>query len=188
VTGEPIHPFRIGVEIGPYDPYWVEVREVVCQRVRDAGMELVRLEIADSNTTFTSMSSAALVDELLALKLDAFIVVNLPVNVSAKLLENGLPVISTSESRIKHKFFTCPGDLYEAAKMAGHYIVERINKHSTIVVAGGVMDVGEDRGESRYKGFQDAIQGYPDISVHFAPCFWDRSEEHTSELQSQWIS
>jgi signal transduction histidine kinase/ABC-type sugar transport system substrate-binding protein/AraC-like DNA-binding protein len=173
VTGEPINHFRIGVEIGPYDPYWVEVREVVCQRVRDAGMELVRLEIADSNTTFTSMSPAALVDELLALKLDAFIVVNLPVNVTAKLLENGLPVISTSESRIRHKFFTCPGDLYEAANLAGKFIVEKTGGHGRVVVAGGIIDVGEDRGESRYKGFQDAIQGCPDISVHYAPCFWD---------------
>jgi signal transduction histidine kinase/ABC-type sugar transport system substrate-binding protein/AraC-like DNA-binding protein len=173
VTGEPINHFRIGVEIGPYDPYWVEVREVVCQRVRDAGMELVRLEIADSNTTFTSMSPAALVDELLALKLDAFIVVNLPVNVSAMLLENGLPVISTSESHIRHDFFTCPGDLYEAAKIAGQFIIERIPQNGTIVVAGGVMDVGEDRGESRYKGFQDAILGRPDLHVHYAPCFWD---------------
>ena len=136
-------------------------------------MELVRLEIADSNTTFTAMSPAALVDELLALKLDAFIVVNLPVYVSAKLLENGLPVISTSESRIRHKFFSCPGDLYEAAKMAGQFIVEKIGGHGNVVVAGGVMDVGEDRGESRYKGFQDALQGYPDIAVHYAPCFWD---------------
>jgi signal transduction histidine kinase/ABC-type sugar transport system substrate-binding protein/AraC-like DNA-binding protein len=136
-------------------------------------MELVRLEIADSNTTFTSMSSAALVDELLALRLDALIVVNLPVNVSAKLLENGLPVISTSESRIQHKFFTCPGDLYEAAKMAGQFIVDKIGDHGTVVVAGGVMDVGEDRGESRYKGFQDALKGRPDISIHYAPCFWD---------------
>ena len=173
MTGESNKPFRIGVEIGPYDPYWVEVREVVCQRVRDAGMELVRLEIAVSNTTFTSMAPTELVDELLALKLDALIVVNLPVNVTIMLLENGLPVISTSESFTRHKFFTCPGDLYEAGKMAGQFIVEKIGGRGSVVVAGGQLDVGEDRGESRFKGFQDAIQGYPDISVHYAPSVWD---------------
>jgi len=173
VTGEPNNHFRIGVEIGPYDPYWVEVREVVCQRVRDAGMDLVRLEIADSNTTFTSMSPAALVDELLALKLDALIVVNLPNNVTSMLLENGLPVISTSEGFTRHKFFSCPGDLYEAAKMAGQFIAEKIGGRGNVVLAGGFLDVGDDRGESRIKGFQDALRGFPEITIHYAPSFWD---------------
>ncbi len=136
-------------------------------------MELVRLEIADSNTTFMSMSPAALVDELLALKLDALIVVNLPNNVTSTLLENGLPVISTSEGFTRHKFFTCPGDLYEAAKMAGQFIAEKIGGHGNVVCAGGFVDVGDDKGESRIKGFQDALRGYPEITIHYAPAFWD---------------
>ena len=173
MTGDPINHFRIGVEIGPYDPYWVEVREVVCQRVRDSGMDLVRLEIADSNTTFASMSPSALVDELLALKLDALIVVNLPVNVTSMLLQNGLPVISTTESLIRDKFFTCPGYLYETAKVAGQFITDKIGGQGRVVVAGGFLDVGEDKGQSRIKGFQDAIQSFPGISIHYAPSFWD---------------
>jgi len=72
------------------------------------------------------MSAEALVDELLALKLDAFIVVNLPVNVTNKLSGKWTAGVSTSESFTRHKFFTCPGDLYEAAKMAGQFIVEKL--------------------------------------------------------------
>ncbi len=173
MTGEPTNHFRIGVEIGPYDPYWVEVREVVYQRVCDAGLELVKLEITVTSTTFITMAPEALVDELLALKLDALIVVNLPVNVATMLLDNGLPVISATESQIRHKFFTCPGNLYDAAKLAGQFIVEKLGGHGKVVVAGGFLDVGEDRGDSRIKGFMDAIQGYPDISIQNAPCVWD---------------
>ena len=136
-------------------------------------MDLVRLEIADSNTAFTAMPSSALVDELLALKLDALIVVNLPVNVTAMLLENGLPVISTTEGSTRHKLFTCPGDLYEAAKMAGQFIAEKIGGHGRVVLAGGFLDVGEDKGESRIQGFQDVIQSFPEISIQYAPSFWD---------------
>ena len=173
MTGQPINHFRIGVEIGPYDPYWVEVREVVYKRVRDAGLELVKLEITVTSTTFITMAPEALVDELLALKLDALIVVNLPVNVATMLLDNGLPVISATESQIRHKFFTCPGDLYDAAKLAGQFIVEKLGGHGKVVVAGGFRDVGEDRGDSRINGFMDAIKGYPDISIQNAPCVWD---------------
>jgi hypothetical protein len=97
---ESLKHLRIGVEIGPYDPYWVAAREVVCRHLIEAGVTLINSEIAESNATFNEMDPSSLADELLALELNALISINLPTEVAYMLLENGLPVISCSEGKL----------------------------------------------------------------------------------------
>jgi len=173
VANEPPVPYRIGVEIGPYDPFWVEVNEAVCSRLRSQGVNLVRLEIAESNKTYYTLDPYRLVDELLALELDALICVTMPPEVVGMLLENGLPIISVSESTFKHPLLSSLTGLYDAGWMAGAFLAEKLNKHGDILGVGGIIDVGDDKGQSRINGFYDALNQFPDISVQWIPADWD---------------
>lgn len=39
-------PFRLGSQIEPYDPFWVQIREAVNQRAQQLGLYLIPIEIA----------------------------------------------------------------------------------------------------------------------------------------------
>ncbi len=165
--------YRIGVEIGPYDPYWVQVREAACQRLQQLGVNLVRLEIAEANSTFYEMQPEVLADELLAYELDALIGVNLPNVVTEILLKNGLPIILVSDTTLRDPWLTCCTGLYQAGKLAGEHIGRLLPGHGRVTCVGGFVDVGDDKGESRIAGMRDALQAYPEISIQFIPTYWD---------------
>jgi signal transduction histidine kinase/AraC-like DNA-binding protein/DNA-binding LacI/PurR family transcriptional regulator len=164
---------RIGVEIGPYDPFWVEAREVVVRRLAEYGVTVINSEIAESNNTFHEMDPSSLADELLALELNALISINLPTGVTYTLLESGLPVISCSEGDVRHDFYTRPVGLYNAAMMAANYLVRRMSGFGRVLMLGGEIDTGDDQGQSRIQGFRDAVKAYPGISIEHIPTYWD---------------
>jgi signal transduction histidine kinase/AraC-like DNA-binding protein len=173
VENESLNHYRIGVEIGPYDPFWVQVKEVVCERLLKLGVTLVRLEIAETNLTLFQIAPTTLADELLAHELDALVVVNLPREVSEILMENRLPVISVSEEPLEHPLLTSRGGLYESGKLAGEFIAGQLGGRGTITCIGGYVDIGHDKGQSRIQGLHDALVSFPDISVQYIPTFWD---------------
>ncbi|HSV85159.1 MAG TPA: sugar ABC transporter substrate-binding protein, partial [Levilinea sp.] len=172
--------YRIGVEIGPYDPFWVAAREVVCRRLAAAGVTVINSEIAESNDTFNQMDPTSLADEFLALRLDALISINLPTGVTYTLLDSGLPVISCSEGEVRHDFYTRPVGLYNAATIAANFLVRKMNGFGRVLIAGGVIGPGDDKGESRLRGFHDVVRPYPGIEIEHIPAYWDY--EHTYPL------
>jgi signal transduction histidine kinase/ABC-type sugar transport system substrate-binding protein/AraC-like DNA-binding protein len=179
---------RIGVEIGPYDPYWVTAREVVCRHLIEAGVTLINSEIAESNATFSEMDPSSLADELLALELNALISINIPTEVAYMLLENGLPVISCSEGEVKHDFYTRPVGLYNSATIAANFIVHRLSGFGQVLIIGGAIDEGDDRGFSRIEGFKNSVRGFPGITVDHIPAYWDYERAYPmikAELQKQ---
>ena len=38
---------RIGTQIGPFDPFWVQVREAVYQKAQQLGINLVSIELPE---------------------------------------------------------------------------------------------------------------------------------------------
>jgi signal transduction histidine kinase/AraC-like DNA-binding protein/ABC-type sugar transport system substrate-binding protein len=173
VENESLNHYRIGVEVGPYDPYWVQVKEAVCDQLAKMGVTQVRLDIAETNQTFYEIAPTALADELLAHELDALIVVNLPHEVSKILLGSHLPLISVSEEPGWHPCLTSRAGLYEAGKMAGEFIGKALNWRGTVMCVGGVVDLGYDKGQSRIEGFHAALDPFPEIKIHSIPSFWD---------------
>jgi signal transduction histidine kinase/ABC-type sugar transport system substrate-binding protein/AraC-like DNA-binding protein len=165
--------YRIGVEIGPYDPFWVAAREVVCRRLAEENVTVVKTEIAESNATFNELDPSSLADELLAFRLDALISINLPTGVTYTLLESGLPVISCSEGDVRHDFYTRPVGLYNAATMAAHFLVRCMNGFGRILIVGGEIDPGDDKGNSRIQGFCDVTRPYPGMVIEHIPTYWD---------------
>jgi hypothetical protein len=127
---------------------------VVCRHLIEAGVTLINSEIAESNATFSEMDPSSLADELLALELNALISINLPTEVAYMLLENGLPVISCSEGEVKHDFYTRPVGLYNSATIAANFIVQRLSGFGQVLIIGGAIDEGDDRGFSRIEGLK----------------------------------
>lgn len=163
---------RIGAAIGPHDPYWVQVRETVYNRIEQLGGTLVPLEISDSNEALFSLDSASLAEEVLAQELDAVVCQTLPLGTIYQLVYNNLPVIFLGESQLQHRLFCSPRGLYEAGQMAARYIVDKLGKRGRILCVGGLLDLGEDKGVSRISGFCDQMRKFPEISVLHCPTHW----------------
>jgi len=94
--------FRIGSQIGPYDPFWVQVREVVDQKAQQLGLELIPLEIVGRPDALPIEEQIGVLEELFAQALDALICWSFPERMIHQILERGLPVIYLSEAKIRH--------------------------------------------------------------------------------------
>jgi len=164
---------RIGVEIGPYDPYWVEVKEIVCRQLESQHIHPVHLDIAESNQTFYQMDASGLIEEILALELDALICINMPPEIILRLCDSGLPIVSISEGGPIHPLHCQLTGLYTAGQMAGNFVAARLGGRGRVLGVGGFLDWGEDKGISRINGFKNALNGYPAIEIQWIPTFWD---------------
>ncbi|HEU4324603.1 MAG TPA: substrate-binding domain-containing protein [Roseiflexaceae bacterium] len=165
--------FRIGSQIGPYDPFWVQVREAVSQRVQQLGLELIPLEITQRPDMLPVEDQISLVEELVARQLDAVICCNLSEQMIERLLDEGLPIIYLSETKIRHPLFVSPHGLYEAGRMIGALFAERLGGRGRVLCVGGLSeDIDKEDGRTRIDGFYDALSLFPDIAVtHVATCW-----------------
>ncbi len=163
---------RIGAQIGPYDPFWVQVQEAVQHKAQQFGVELIPIEMAGNPDTFSSREQTNLLEELLAQKLDALICWNLPNELIRSILKNDLPAIYLAESNIRHPLFVSPAGLYEAGKMVGHFLAEKLNGRGRILCVGGLSEQGGENGQSRLSGFSDALQKFSGIDWEHFPSYW----------------
>lgn len=165
--------FRIGSQIGPYDPFWVQVREAVNQRIQLLGLELIVLEITQRPDMLPAEDQISVVEELLARQLDAVICCNLSKLMIDRLLEERLPIIYLSEINLRHPLFVSPHGLYEAGRMVGAHFAERLGGRGRVLCLGGLLeDIDKQDGRTRIDGFYDALRLFPDIAVaHVATCW-----------------
>ncbi|MCW5850763.1 MAG: helix-turn-helix domain-containing protein [Anaerolineae bacterium] len=170
---------RIGAQILPGDPFWVQVREAVSQQAYRLGVTLVPIEITEHPETFTEDKQGSLLEELLALELDALIGMSLSESLIGRLLASGFTVVSLDDSAVQHPHFICPRGLYDAAHMAGVYLAEKLGQGHVLGV-GGLMEVGRENGSSRVAGIQDALRAYPRITFQHLPSYWpyDKAYQH----------
>jgi len=116
---------RIGSQIGPYDPFWVQVREAVNQKAQQLGLELIPIEIAGRPDTLSPTEQISVVEELLAQQLDALIGWNFPESMLQPMLERGLPIIYLSVSEVRHPLFVSRQGMYEAGCLIGEYFAKQ---------------------------------------------------------------
>jgi signal transduction histidine kinase/ABC-type sugar transport system substrate-binding protein/AraC-like DNA-binding protein len=164
--------FRIGSYIGPFDPFWIQLREEVNQKAQQLGLELIPIEIAKLPRSLPIEEQIGVVEELLARKLDAIICCIFPDRMVTQILEGGLPVIFLSESEVRHPLFVSPRGLYEAGQMIGNYFAKRLNGHGHVVYIGGSLEPGGEDGITRIHGFQDALAQFPSITIDHIPSHW----------------
>ena len=173
---------RIGTQIGPFDPFWVQVREAVYQKAQQLGIDLVSIELPEYPAILPLEEQASLLEEFLAQELDVLIALNLSDDLICHILDNGLPVISLIESDIQHPAFVSPRGLYDAVHIVGDYFAVKLNGRGRVLCAGGLVEPWGDSGKSRVAGIHDALGEHTEISMTHVPTFW-RYEQAVPQLE-----
>jgi signal transduction histidine kinase/ABC-type sugar transport system substrate-binding protein/AraC-like DNA-binding protein/ActR/RegA family two-component response regulator len=176
--------FRIGSQIGPYDPFWVQVREAVNQKVQQLGLELIPIEIDGRPDALPAEEQIGVVEELLAQELDALICWSFPEGMIYQILNGGLPVVYLSEAEIRHPRFVSPRGFYEAGQMIGDYFAEHLEGRGHVLCIGGLSEEpGREDGRTRINGFYDALRDFPGISIDHTPSYW-RYEQAYPQIEA----
>lgn len=173
---------RVGLQIIPSDQFWVQLRMAVEQQALKLGVELVPLDI--DNLKLPQASFAGVVEELLAEKLDALIILDLPETLIKILLEQNLPVITLVEQLSsfdvdqQYARLISPLGLYEMARLMSTFLIEKLQGRGNILAIGGltldmggIEGVGED-GRTLVKGIYDTFAPYESIRLNHLPTSW----------------
>lgn len=173
---------RVGLQIIPSDQFWVQLRMAIEQLALKLGVKLVPLDI--DNLNLPEDSYPGVVEELLAEKLDALIILDLPETLIKLLLEQSLPVITLVEQLASfdqdHRFnrLVSPLGLYEMARLMSNFLIERLKGRGNVLAIGGLTldmggfeGVGED-GRTLVKGVFDTFAPYPAIRLSHLPTSW----------------
>jgi ribose transport system substrate-binding protein len=104
----------------------------------------------------------------------------------AKANQAGIPVIivdtkvdeaAAKEAGIQTATFV-GSDNYEGGKLAGEYMVKASNGTAHVAILEGIP--GHETGDSRLRGFKDAVKGTPGISIVASqPANWERDQGFT---------
>ncbi|MBE7472543.1 MAG: hypothetical protein DPW09_07175 [Anaerolineae bacterium] len=173
------HSPRVGFNISPSEPYWVQVREAALQRAQELGLDLIPLNAEDYPQTLTDEDQMTLVEEILGQDLDAIAGWEFPHAPAYQLLQAGVPIIHPAELTISHPLFVSPSGLYEVAQLLGSYLAERLGGQGNVVLIGGALeDVWGDDGSSRMEGLTHAFQKYPAIHLKHIFCGWQYQEAY----------
>jgi ABC-type sugar transport system substrate-binding protein/AraC-like DNA-binding protein len=161
---------RIGVQIGPSDPFWVQVREVTWQRAQALPAEVVEITI-DRPELLAPDEQAWAAEELAARRLDALLCNAYPDDLLGRIVGRGLPVVYVSETDLRHPRFCSRRGLYSAASMLGGFLHARLDGRGTVLIAGGHMHDG-DSGQSRLDGFRAGLPCTGSFELLHVPARW----------------
>ena len=173
---------RIGTQVWPDDPFWVQVQQAIRQRAEELDLDLVMVEAA-SLGVLPDVDQENAVEELLALDLNAAIGWNLDQTQLLRVLDAGLPVVDLGESEVRHPLFVSPHGLNEIAARLGEYLAQQLGGSGSVLMAGGLQGHGED-GRSRIAGLRAALQPYPAITVQHLPSPWPYAQAHASIVEA----
>lgn len=160
---------RIGLHFVSGDPFWVLVREGIYQRAEQLHVELVPMEI--DLWPLSGEKQLEVVEALIALEVNALIVHSLGASHIQLMADADIPIVLVTETEVEHPRVASPRGLYEVARMAAEFIVDRLAGQGRVLIAGGLME-GFDIGHSRLNGFQDVTAAYPGIELRHIPTSW----------------
>lgn len=144
--------FRIALQVGMADPYWVQVREAIVRHAHQQHIELVSLSI-DANNLLNPAQADEIFEELQVQQVQALICNSAAEDLVRKVTSQRIPVIDASESYIVCPLFTSRRGLYDAAYAAGLWLNERLPAKAHVLVVGGY----DEMGMSRLQGIADAL-------------------------------
>jgi len=168
------HTRRVGAVIDPTDPYWVQVREAAHTRAQAISLDLVSISLVDHPAdTLSQEELMTLLEELLALELDALIAWALPEELVYRIPQFGIPLVLLSETEIHHPLLVSPRGLYDVAQSGGRYLVEETGERGQVLILGGSMQSGgQSDGESQVAGVRDVLREYPNLTPKHVACSW----------------
>jgi signal transduction histidine kinase/AraC-like DNA-binding protein/CheY-like chemotaxis protein/ABC-type sugar transport system substrate-binding protein len=161
------HSLRIGAAIDPNDSHWVQVREAAYARADHLPLDLLSINLVDNPEALPQEKQVALLEELLALELDALIVWSLPEDLVYQIPQSGIPLVLLSETQVRHPLLISPSGLHEIAQMGTNYLAERLAGRGSVLAIGNVGRTGwQDSGESMIIRVRETFKNYPSITLN----------------------
>jgi signal transduction histidine kinase/AraC-like DNA-binding protein/DNA-binding LacI/PurR family transcriptional regulator len=162
------HNLRVGLAIHLETPYWVQVREASYNRAAQLPLDLVAISLADSPETLSEEEQVALLEELLALELDALIAWALPDELAYRVLQFSVPIVLLSETEVHHPLLVSPLGR-DVMQMGIHYLAERLTGQKHILILGGPPREGQlGKDHTALTPFPD----YPHVILKHIPIPW----------------
>src|SRR6185436_1561019 len=96
------HPLRLGFNVSPSEPFWVQVREAALQRAQELAIDLIPIYAEDYPYPLSEEDQMALVEVILGQDLDAIIGWEFPPAPAYRILQAGVPIIHIAETAISH--------------------------------------------------------------------------------------
>jgi len=157
------HALRIGAAIDPNDSYWVQVREAAYARADQLPLDLISISLMDDPQALPSEKHEALLEELLALELDALIAWSLPEDLTYRITQSGIPLVLLSETPARHPLLASPSGLYEIAQMGISYLAERLADQSHVLAIDSLERTGWQDSEGMIVKVRQAFKSYPHV-------------------------
>ena len=165
---------RIGVQVEPGDPFWVQVRELMAHYAQTLSIDLIEVALRDSET-LSAHAQDEIIEDLVVQEIDALICNIRLVDVLKRILDHNIPIVFVSEIGFRHPRLISRTGLYDAAYMLGSFVHEKLQGRSAILTVGGLRDEG-DTGHSRFTGFRDALQSKGEYTFSRVPSDWDYAD------------
>lgn len=178
--------YRIGMQIIPLDPFWVEISFGLEQKAQKVGIELIPLDIGMEDQP--GANYPYLLEQLLVQKIDALIIQALPLPLLNLIRTENIPIISLStmlncyKQECDHPAIVSPLGLYEISKLICDYLIERLHGKGTVLAIGGLRSVGED-GRTLIAGVYDKFAPYKDIQIIHIPANWNPDKAYPSIVE-----
>ncbi len=171
------HTPRVGIQIGPGDPFWVQVREVMWQRAQALPVEVVEIDLEHPDL-FTHDEQVEVIEDLRVQELDALIGNALTPYLLTGIPDQGIPVVYLPETPVRHPRLTSREGLYDAAYMLGGFLTaHRPDGGQVLLVSGQVGD--DDSSRSRRDGFHAALPADGRFTMHHVTTNWIYDSAHS---------
>jgi signal transduction histidine kinase/AraC-like DNA-binding protein len=158
---------RLGVQVPPADPFWVQMREAIVQYAQAMRIDVISFDLETLALENIEQETTAL-ELIQALELDTIISHLLPASLLRRVLKADIPVIYLNEHSLRHPRFVTTVGLHESARIAVRYLAEQLQYH------GNALLVGEfETGRSRLAGACGVLQAFPRIVQYRQPCPWN---------------
>jgi signal transduction histidine kinase/AraC-like DNA-binding protein len=164
--------YRIGLTIGPDDPFWVEVRETILNEASRLPLDLIQLDI-DPVSIDPRGDLRPIIDELAAEDIDVLIDYGIPQSVLSDFLEHGKKVVFLNEWDFRHPNLVTPHGLFQCGQIAAKFINEQVLIPGRILILHGPTSF-----ESRLNGFLSQLHPRLLSRVELVATSWYQTEAY----------
>lgn len=172
--------YRIALQIGMADPYWVQVRDAIVRHANQRNIELVSLSI-DADWLLNPANAEEIFEELQVQQVHALICNSVAEALVHTVTAHHIPIVDASESFTVCPLFTSRRGLYDAAFAVGKWLNDRLPPAANVLVVGGY----DEMGMSRLQGVSDALS-MQHINILHVPTTWMYNDAYAQT--SAWLA
>ncbi len=166
---------RIGFQLIPDDPFWVEIGMLLDRQSELSGLTLIPLDLEAGEVPGTDYN--LILEEILAQQINSLIMVEIPRPLIRLLTENHIPIITMvpqlgcHNGSCNHPNVTGPLGVFEIAGMVADFLRQRLQDKGKVLVVGGLSGIGED-GRTLLAGINQNLTSCTGITLHHIPTSW----------------